>query len=44
MPEDLKTMGMQLIARPREPSYSEIQFKGRALKRTKLHPHWESFM
>jgi hypothetical protein len=44
MPEDLKKLGMKLSNLPREPTYSEIQFKGRALKRTTLHPHWESFM
>jgi 5-methylcytosine-specific restriction endonuclease McrA len=42
--EDLPRIGMRLRAMPYAPTLSEIQQKGRALKKSNYHPHWQDYL
>ena len=46
LPEDLPKLGMRLRTQPKTPTFYEIQFKARMMKKatTNLHPHWTDYV
>lgn len=43
-PNDLPKLGMRLKSEPYAPTFQELQFKGRALKKFDYHPDWTNFL
>lgn len=46
LPEDLPKLGMRLKNPPKTPTFYEIQFKARMMKKcaTNIHPHWTDYV
>lgn len=42
--EDLPRIGMRLKSMPYAPTLSEIQQKGRSMRKTNYHPHWQDYL